>query len=146
MLAVLPVVVTFPGDLVIVQLPLGNPLKTTLPVETAQVGCVMAPTTGALGKALTVKLLVDEQPVAVSVKVNVTTPALTPVTKPAFVIVAIAVLLLVQVPPVFGVTFAVLPTQTTVAPPSVGLAGMALISTFAEATEVQLFELVTVKV
>src|SRR5665647_1628569 len=31
----------------IVQLPEGNPLNTTLPVANAQVGCVMVPTTGA---------------------------------------------------------------------------------------------------
>ena len=32
-----------------VQLPAGNPLNSTLPVATAQVGCVIAPTTGAAG-------------------------------------------------------------------------------------------------
>jgi hypothetical protein len=106
----------------------------------------MAPTTGAVGKALTVKLLVEEQPVAVSVKVKVTVPALTPVTTPAFVTVATAVLLLVQVPPVFGVTFAVLPTQTSVAPPKIGAPGTTLMTTSALAAEVQLFALVTVKV
>ena len=34
-----------------VQLPDGSPLKTTLPVANAQVGCVMVPTVGALGVA-----------------------------------------------------------------------------------------------
>jgi len=33
----------------IVQFPAGKPLNTTLPVETAQVGCVIAPTMGAVG-------------------------------------------------------------------------------------------------
>ena len=33
----------------IVQLPAGNPLNTTLPVGTAHVGCVIVPTTGAVG-------------------------------------------------------------------------------------------------
>ena len=33
----------------IVQLPEGKPLNTTLPVAVAQVGCVMLPTNGALG-------------------------------------------------------------------------------------------------
>ena len=33
----------------IVQLPVGNPLNTTLPVAVAHVGCVMVPTVGALG-------------------------------------------------------------------------------------------------
>ena len=38
----------------IVQLPDGNPLKTTLPVANPQVGCVIVPTMGAVGKAFTV--------------------------------------------------------------------------------------------
>ena len=42
-----PVPATAPG--LIVQLPAGRPLSTTLPVETAQVGCVMAPKVGAEG-------------------------------------------------------------------------------------------------
>ncbi len=50
-LAVLPVVVTLPGNLVMVQLPLGKPLKTTLPVAVEHVGCVMAPTVGTVGVA-----------------------------------------------------------------------------------------------
>jgi hypothetical protein len=33
----------------IVQVPEGSPLKTTLPVETAQVGCVIVPTIGVGG-------------------------------------------------------------------------------------------------
>ena len=32
-----------------IQLPAGNPLNSTLPVATAQVGCVMVPTIGAVG-------------------------------------------------------------------------------------------------
>ena len=47
-----PVVVTLPGVLVSVQVPdAGNPLNTTLPVATAQVGWVMVPTIGAVGVA-----------------------------------------------------------------------------------------------
>ena len=43
-------VVTFPGVLVRVQVPLeGRPLIATLPVDTEQVGCVMVPTMGAVG-------------------------------------------------------------------------------------------------
>ena len=45
--AVFPVM--FPG--LIVQLPDGKTLNTTDPVATAQVGCVIAPTTGAVGTA-----------------------------------------------------------------------------------------------
>jgi hypothetical protein len=45
-----PVVVTDPGVLVNVQVPLdGKPLNTTLPVAVAHVGCVMVPTVGAVG-------------------------------------------------------------------------------------------------
>jgi hypothetical protein len=45
-----PVVVTPPGVLVNVQVPdEGNPLNTTLPVETLHVGCVMVPIVGAFG-------------------------------------------------------------------------------------------------
>jgi len=45
-----PVVVVLPGLRVIVQLPVeGSPLSKTLPVESAQVGWVMVPTTGASG-------------------------------------------------------------------------------------------------
>jgi hypothetical protein len=83
---------------------------------------VIVPTVGALGNAFTVILLVDTQPVLVSVKVKVTVPAATPVTNPTLVIVAIPVLELVHVPPVLGVTFAVLPTHTDVAPPNTGRA------------------------
>jgi len=38
----------------IVQLPVGKPLNTTLPVAKPQVGCVIVPTAGAVGKAFTV--------------------------------------------------------------------------------------------
>jgi hypothetical protein len=44
-----PVVVVPPGEAVTVQEPAaGNPLKATDPVETEQVGCVIAPTIGAV--------------------------------------------------------------------------------------------------
>jgi hypothetical protein len=47
--APVPDVVIFPGFRVTIQLPAGNPLKTTLPVATEQVGCVGTPATGAAG-------------------------------------------------------------------------------------------------
>jgi hypothetical protein len=50
-----------------------------------------------------VTLLELEHPVVELVKVKVTVPVPTPVRTPAFVTVAMAVLLLLQVPPVFGV-------------------------------------------
>ncbi len=47
-----PVVVVPPGVLVKVHVPVaGNPLKITLPVAKAQVGCVIVPTKGAVGVA-----------------------------------------------------------------------------------------------
>ena len=46
-----PEMVTPPGFLVKVQVPVvGNPLKTTVPVEVPQVGCVISPITGAEGE------------------------------------------------------------------------------------------------
>ena len=45
-----PVVVTLPGVLVSVQVPVaGKPFKTTLPVAKPHVGCVIVPTAGAEG-------------------------------------------------------------------------------------------------
>ena len=75
-----------------------------------------------------------------------TAPAAIALTTPALVIEAIAELLLLQVPPVEGVTFVVPPIQTEVVPPNAGAPGIALINTFAEAGEVQLLALVTVNV
>ena len=47
-----PGVVIPPGVLVTVQVPDGgNPLNTTLPVATLHEGCVIVPTTGAVGVA-----------------------------------------------------------------------------------------------
>ena len=46
----LPVIVVEPMDSVTVHVPAaGKPLRATLPVATAHVGCVMAPTVGADG-------------------------------------------------------------------------------------------------
>ena len=61
-------------------------------------------------------------PVAVSVNVNVTLPADTPVTTPPLVIVAIALLLLIHVPPVVGDNVTVLPTQTDAGAVTTGFA------------------------
>lgn len=45
-----PVDVAPPGVTVTVHVPLdGNPLKTTSPVATEQLGCVIVPTAGAIG-------------------------------------------------------------------------------------------------
>ena len=66
-----------------------------------------------VGNAFTVTVaVVLVHPVDVCVKVKVTVPAATPVITPAFVTVALALLLLVQVPPVVGDNVAVLPIHT----------------------------------
>ena len=47
-----PVVVAPPGLRVSIHVPeAGSPLRATDPVDTAQVGCVIVPTTGAVGVA-----------------------------------------------------------------------------------------------
>ena len=61
-LVVVPVVVILPGVLVIVQLPVGKPLNTTEPVGLVQLGWVIVPTVGAVGRALMVMFLVAEHP------------------------------------------------------------------------------------
>jgi len=43
-----------------VQFPAGSPSKTTLPVETVQVGCVIVPIVGAVGSGLTVTVVVAD--------------------------------------------------------------------------------------
>jgi hypothetical protein len=69
-----------------------------------------------LGFALTVTVAVEaEQPVVPSVKVKATVPAATPVTSPAFVTDAIALLLLNHVPPDEGDKVIVPPTHKAVA-------------------------------
>ena len=58
----MPVVLTLPGILVIVQTPdEGNPLSTTLPVGTEKVGWVILPTTGAEGVGGCVLTLATEE-------------------------------------------------------------------------------------
>jgi hypothetical protein len=50
-----PFVVTPPGNLVTVQVPLdGNPFRTTLPVDNPHVGCTTVPIWGSEGFELTV--------------------------------------------------------------------------------------------
>ena len=56
--AVDPVPAMDPG--LMVQLPAGKPLNSTLPVASRQVGCVIVPTSGADGVALTVNVYVEK--------------------------------------------------------------------------------------
>ena len=71
-----PFSVAPPGDAVIVHVPVaGRPLNATLPVATAQVGCVIVPITGAAGAlgCTSITTLADagEVQVAALVTVNV---------------------------------------------------------------------------
>src|SRR5690606_27454665 len=91
-------------------------LGVTLAVE--PIHTLVAPP--KVGEGFTVKLIVLVQPVEVLVNVKVTVPALTPVTTPPLVMVATPVLDELHVPPVLGVTLAVEPIHTLVAPPKVG--------------------------
>ena len=72
--------VTPPG--LMVQFPAGNPLSTTLPVPTAQLGCVNAPTVGAAGadgtELITTFADADEVHPAELVTVYVYVPVMSP--------------------------------------------------------------------
>ena len=57
-------VIVPPGVLVNVQIPVGGkPFNTTLPVDTAHVGCVIVPTLGAAGIGFTVAMTAVLAPV-----------------------------------------------------------------------------------
>lgn len=87
----------------------------TVVVPPIQIGLGPVKTTVGLGLMVTL-IGVDAQPVLVSVQVNCTVPAATPVTKPAFVIVAMFVFEDDQTPPAVGVTVVVLPIQMLLGP------------------------------
>jgi hypothetical protein len=140
-----PVAKTPSGNLTIVHLPVAKPLNSTLPVGTVHVGCVIAPTTGAVGFPFTLKVTLLLHPSLNLVNVRVTVPVLTPVTSPTLFTRAIAVLLLAHIPPEFGVMLVVLPTQTSVAPPITGGVGTLLIVTLLLSTDEQLFASTTKK-
>jgi len=74
-----PVVVVPPGVLVNVHVPVaGKPFRSTLPVGTAQVGCVIVPTSGAGGPdeaIITTFADAPEMQPKASVTVNVYVPA-----------------------------------------------------------------------
>ena len=143
MVLVFPKILVVGGVVESTQLPAGNPLRSTLPIGVVQVGWVITPTITGAGVELTVIDLLLLQPVVVSVKVRVTVPTPTPVTTPAAVTVAMALSPLDQVPPVLGVTLAVWFTQTSVAPPNIGLSGIGSITAAVDGTEVQPSLLVT---
>jgi hypothetical protein len=83
---VAPVPMTAPGF--IVHDPVaGNPLKSTLPVGTAHVGCAVAPVIGADGNTLTVTVTAVLQPLLL-VYVITLVPVETGVTRPVLLTVA----------------------------------------------------------
>jgi hypothetical protein len=149
-LLVLPVI--DPG--LIVQSPAGKPSNTTFPVATLQVGCVIAPGTGAAGVSGCVLIITSSEEFEVHPETLVTVKLYVPGVKPVTVLLVpvpvIAPGLIVQVPegkplkstlPVATVQVGCITVPTTGAD---GVAGCALIIAFADAAEVQPTELVTV--
>ena len=158
-----PVEVIAPGLRVSVQVPVaGNPERSTLPVATEQVGWVMVPIIGAVGTAgcaliTTFPDATEVQPAAlVTVKVYVADavrPVMVAVVPVPVVVTAPGLRVSVQVPAPGNPDRATLPVVTEqvgwVMVPMVGAAGgegRELITTLAEAKEVQAASLVTVKV
>ena len=153
-----PVIVA-PPVAVTVQLPDGSPLRATLPVAVAQVGCVIVPTIGASGVAgwvLMVALVeaTEVQPTEL-VTVNVYVPAARPVNvvevvDPVFVAPPVAVTVQLPEGRPLRATLPVAVAQVgCVIVPTIGVSGVAgcvLMVALVEATEVQPTEFVTVKV
>jgi hypothetical protein len=153
-------VVTFPGVLVNVHVPVaGKPLNTTLPVATAQVGCVTAPTTGAVGVAGCVLITTFEDDAEVHPNASVTVYVYVPAARPEIVVLVPVpvvvtfpgVLVSVQVPVAGKPLNTTLPVAALhvgcVIIPTVGAAGAfgtALMTIFADEREVNPEELVTV--
>jgi hypothetical protein len=147
-----PVNVTAPGFRVNVHVPVtGKPLRSTLPVANVQVGCVIVPTTGAVGVEGCVLITTLAEATEVQVPlltVNVYVPAASPLT---VVVVPVPVEVTapglsvsVQVPVAGKPLNATLPVATVqvgcVIVPitgAFGAPGAALITTLADATEVQ---------
>lgn len=139
----------------IVQLPDGNPLNTTLPVGTAHVGCVIVPTTGAVGVAGCVLMTTFPDAGDVHPEEFVTVKLYVLAAKPDIVVLvvdpAIAPGLIVQLPEgkLLKTTLPVASTQVgcVIVPTTgaVGVAGCVLITTFADAGEIHPAAFVTVK-
>ena len=139
----------------IVQLPVGKPFSTTLPVETVHVGCVMVPTPGAAGVTGCALMTTFADTAEVHPEALVTVKLWVPVVKPEIVVLVpdpeILPGLIVQLPD--GKPFSTtLPVETVqvgwVMVPTIGATGVTgcgLITALAEATEVHPEVLVTVK-
>lgn len=129
-----------------VQVPVPEAPMLTVPVSKQSKALGSGP---ALGLAFTVTLPVglDTQPVAVEVKVKLTVPAISAVTKPVLVTVAFDPSELSHVPPEEGDNWVVEPTHTEVDPVmlTVGLA-FTLMVELAEPVHPKLLVTVTVYV
>jgi hypothetical protein len=147
-----PVPAIAPG--LIVQLPAGKLLRITLPVDRAQVGCVIVPTAGAEGAAGTASITISAEATEVQPEALVTVKLYVPVMSPEIVVVApVPVIfpgLIVHVPvgnPV-SITVPVATAQVGwVIVPTAGAAGVTgwvLITISGEAGEVQPAAFVTV--
>jgi hypothetical protein len=139
----------------IVQLPEGSPFKITLPVATEQLGCVVAPNAGAAGVPgfATITMPVDGKEIHPTEFVTVY--EYVPATKPVMVlpdpVPVMAPGFMVQVPAgrSLKVTLPVAISHVgciiALTVGAEGVTGCGLITTFAEATEVQPAAFVTVK-
>jgi hypothetical protein len=148
-----------PPVAVTVQLPDGKPVKATLPVAVAQVGCVIVPMIGASGVAGWVFIVAlveatEVQPTEL-VTVNVYVPAarlvnVVEAVDPVFVAPPVAVIVQLPEGRPLRATLPVAVAQVgCVMVPTIGASGVAgwvLMVALVEATEVQPTELVTVKV
>ena len=98
-----PVVVVPPGDLVSVHVPVaGNPVSSTLPVDTLQVGCVIVPTIGAVGVTGWVLITTADEGGETQPMELVTVKLYNPAVKPVMVLLVVEPVippgLIVQVP------------------------------------------------
>lgn len=144
-----PVPAIAPGF--IVQFPEGNPFKTTLPVATAQVGCVITPAAGAEGVAgcALITTFAEGNDVHPWVTVKLYIAAVKPETVVLRPVPAIAPGLIVQFPEgkPLNTTLPVATEQVgCVIVPTTGVEGVAfMITTLDDGNEVHPTEFVTVK-
>jgi hypothetical protein len=158
----LPVVVVPPGNRVMTHVPEdGNPFSTTLPEGTANVGCVIVPTTGAEGVGgcagiTKFKEGPDRHPSAVvTVKLYVAEerPGIVVLVPDPVVLIVPGYRITVQVPDEGNPVNVTLPVDKVhvggkIAPikGAAGIGGCAFITTFPDGEEIHPVELVTVKV
>ena len=152
MVVLIPAPAIAPG--LIIQFPTGKPFKTTLPVATAQDGCMIIPIVGTKGVAGWALMIISADATEVHPSAFVTVKLYVPATSPDMVVLipapAIAPGLIIQFPAGKPLK-TTLPVATAqdgcVIIPIVGtkgVAGCALMITSADAAEVHTSEFVTV--